>query len=91
MIQKFNKIRLELFAVKSSVNKIESEFDNVISIGQTVLKNKEDIDVLKNENKRLNIITNRLEVISRQNNIIITGIPERTNENLMDLITSCFS
>lgn len=86
IISKFNKMKDDLQVVKSTVTKIEGKLNDVVELGNAIMSNKDEIDHLKAENTSLKKSVNHLEALSRQNNVVITGITETPNENLIDIL-----
>ena len=86
ILEKFNKLKEEVSAVKHSVSNIKDKIDDVIEIGQA--SNKSEIQRLKNQNIKLKWPVDRLEALSRERNIVITGIPQSQNENLFNIINN---
>lgn len=64
----------------------KGKLNDVVELGNAIMSNKDEIDHLKTENTSLKRSVNHLEALSRQNNIVITGITETPNENLIDIM-----
>lgn len=86
IISKFNKMKDDLQVVRNTVAKIEGKLDDVMELGNAIMSNKNEIDTLKTENNSLKKSVNHLEALSRQNNIVMTGITETPDENLIDIL-----
>lgn len=83
LLKKFEQFKLDLCEVKGSINKLEKSCDTVTEIGLVVSKQQTEIESLKKEVQILRAGVNRLETLNRSNNIVITGVPETINENLL--------
>lgn len=88
MLRNFEDLRVDLTSVKNTVGKMETKLEDVVSLTQATYRNQKDIEMLKKENNRLRSDMSRLETVCRQNNVVITGVPEMPNENLQKLILS---
>lgn len=88
ILANFNELKNDLNTVKCTVVNIENKVEKVVQLGTAVLKNQDDIKQLKKENNLLKKDINRLETISRQNNLVITGVPESPSENLVDIVST---
>lgn len=88
IIAKFTELKSDLKTVKDAVGKIECKMEEVVKIGEVVLANERDIRTLRAENIALKKDVNRLDALSRQNNIVVTGLPENSNENLPEIVSA---
>lgn len=86
ILEKFEKFQVDLCSVKNTIGNLEKSFDAVKEVTILVNKQQTEIKSLKSEVTSLRAGMNRLETLSRMNNIVVTGVPETPNENILGLL-----
>lgn len=92
MEEKLEAILIELRDIKNAVKETNTKFDlltaKVTNLEEQYENITEEVKTLKNENTRLRQNLEVLEQYSRNNNMIISGIPEQKGENLYGLFST---